>query len=80
MTWNEFGWPFLDYKNSPDFTDRNTVIYGHNIVSGLMFADLANIYNGSLGNDVTIIYTEVIIDYLHIKYFLLMYMILKCII
>ena len=54
LTWNEFGWPFLDYKNSPDFTDKNTVIYGHNIVSGLMFADLANIYNGSLGNDVTI--------------------------
>ena len=54
LTWNEFGWPFLDYKNSPDFTDKNTVIYGHNITSGLMFADLANIYNGSLGNDVTI--------------------------
>ncbi len=54
LTWNEFGWPFLDYKNSPDFTDKNTVIYGHNIVSGLMFADLTNIYNGSLGNDVEI--------------------------
>ena len=54
LTWNEFGWPFLDYKNSSDFTDKNTVIYGHNITSGLMFADLANIYNGSLGNDVTI--------------------------
>ena len=54
LTWNEFGWPFLDYKNSPDFTDKNTVIYGHNITSGLMFADLANIYNGSLGNDVII--------------------------
>ena len=54
LTRNEFGWPFLDYKNSPDFTDKNTVIYGHNITSGLMFADLANIYNGSLGNDVTI--------------------------
>lgn len=52
--WNEFGWPFVDYSNSPDFTDRNTVIYGHNIVSGLMFADLQNIYNGSLGTDVTI--------------------------
>lgn len=54
LTWNEFGWPFLDYKNAPDFTDKNTVIYGHNIVSGLMFADLANIYNGSLGTDVEI--------------------------
>lgn len=54
LTWNEFGWPFLEYRNKPDFTDKNTVIYGHNIVSGLMFADLANIYNGSLGNDVEI--------------------------
>lgn len=54
LTWNEFGWPFLDYKNSPDFTDKNTVIYGHNIVSGLMFADLTYIYNGVLGNDVEI--------------------------
>ncbi len=53
-TWNEFGWPFLDYKNSPDFTDRNTVMYGHNIVSGLMFADLLHIYNGVLGTDVEI--------------------------
>lgn len=54
LTWNEFGWPFLDYNNKPDFTDKNTVIYGHNIVSGLMFADLTHIYNGVLGNDVEI--------------------------
>lgn len=54
LTWNEFGWPFLDYTNKPDFTDKNTVIYGHNIVSGLMFADLTHIYNGVLGNDVEI--------------------------
>lgn len=53
-SWNEFGWPFLDYSNKPDFTDKNTVIYGHNIVSGLMFADLVHIYNGVLGNDVEI--------------------------
>lgn len=65
-TWNEFGWPFLDYSNSPDFTDRNTVIYGHNIVSGLMFADLSYIYNGVLGNDVEIdIYRS---DYRLLKY------------
>ena len=54
LTWNEFGWPFMDYKNASDFTDKNTVIYGHNIVSGLMFADLSYIYNGILGNDVEI--------------------------
>ena len=66
LTWNEFGWPFLDYKNAPDFTDKNTVLYGHNIVSGLMFADVTNIYNGSLGTDVEIdIYRS---DYRLLKY------------
>ena len=53
-TWNEFGWIFMDYKNDPNFTDRNTIIYGHHIVSGLMFADLSYIYNNQLGNDVDI--------------------------
>lgn len=66
LTWNEFGWPFLDYNNAPDFTDKNTVLYGHNIVSGLMFADVTNIYNGSLGTDVEIdIYRS---DYRLLKY------------
>ena len=66
MVWNEFGWPFLDYRNAPDFTDRNTVIYGHNIVSGLMFADLSYIYNGILGTDVEIdIYRK---DYRLLRY------------
>ena len=66
LTWNEFGWPFMDYKNASDFTDKNTVIYGHNIVSGLMFADLSYIYNGILGNDVEIdIYRK---DYRLLRY------------
>lgn len=66
LTYNEFGWIFMDYKNAPDFTDKNTVIYGHNIVSGLMFADLTNIYNGSMGTDVEIdIYRS---DYRLLKY------------
>ena len=66
MVWNEFGWPFLDYRNAPDFSDRNTVIYGHNIVSGLMFADVSYIYNGILGTDVEIdIYRK---DYRLLRY------------
>ena len=28
---------FLDYRNSPDFSDRNSVIYGHHMRSGKMF-------------------------------------------
>ncbi|MCL1829128.1 MAG: class B sortase [Oscillospiraceae bacterium] len=31
---------FLDYKNAPDFSDRNTVVYGHNMQSGDMFGSL----------------------------------------
>lgn len=49
---------FLDYKNKKDFTDKNTVIYGHNIKRGTMFADLVDIYNGTFGDNIEInIYT-----------------------
>lgn len=54
-----FGWPFMDYRNTGKFTDRNTIIYGHNIKSGLMFADLQDIEHGRYGNDLNIyIYTK----------------------
>lgn len=31
---------FMDFRNSPDFTDRNTIIYGHNMQNGTMFHNL----------------------------------------
>ncbi len=31
---------FLDFRNAADFSDRNTIIYGHHIKNGKMFADL----------------------------------------
>lgn len=31
---------FMDYRNSGDFSDWNTLIYGHNMKSGTMFASL----------------------------------------
>ncbi len=34
------GTPFLDFENSPDFTDRNSIIYGHNLLDGSMFSCL----------------------------------------
>ena len=50
---------FMDYNNSSDFSDDNTIIYGHNLKNKKMFADLSKIYNGTLGNKVEIeIYTE----------------------
>ncbi len=57
--YNTCGWIFMDYKNSDDFIDKNTVIYGHNLKSGLMFEPLQKIINNELGTDITIeIYTE----------------------
>ena len=54
---------FMDYKNNKKFTDKNNVLYGHNIKSGIMFADLVKIYENKLteGKDNNIdihIYTE----------------------
>lgn len=50
---------FLDYNNEADFSDTNTVIYGHNLKNKKMFADLTKIYNGQLGNAIDIeIYRE----------------------
>jgi sortase B len=37
---NWYGTPFMDMGNSSDFSDRNTVIYGHNMNDGTMFAGL----------------------------------------
>jgi len=46
---------YLDYGNSKDFSDENTVIYGHNLKNQKMFADLAKLHKGELGNDIEII-------------------------
>ena len=37
--YNGAGTPFMDYRNEPDFSDRHTIIYGHNMNNGTMFAD-----------------------------------------
>ena len=38
--YNSSGTPFVDYRNAWDFSDRNTIIYGHNMNNGAMFADI----------------------------------------
>ena len=39
-TRNKAGCLFIDYENEP-FNDRNTIIYGHNLLDGSMFSKLA---------------------------------------
>ena len=42
-SYNSAGWPFADYKNKFDGTDKNIVMYGHNRKDGSMFATLKGI-------------------------------------
>ena len=39
-TYNKAGCLFADYENKKDFSDWNTIIYGHNMRDGSMFASL----------------------------------------
>ena len=40
---NNAGWILADYRNKFDYTDYNTVIYGHNMKNASMFGTLKNI-------------------------------------
>jgi len=42
---NSAGWIFADYRNKFDNTDKNIVIYGHNMKDNSMFGSLKNILN-----------------------------------
>jgi len=37
---NKLGSIFMDYRNHSDFSDKNTIIYGHNMKDGSMFSSL----------------------------------------
>ncbi len=41
--YNSSGWIFADYKNKLDGTDKNLVIYGHNVRDDSMFGSLKNV-------------------------------------
>lgn len=43
--YNVGGWIFADYKNKLDGTDKNIVVYGHNMKDNSMFGSLKNILN-----------------------------------
>ncbi len=43
--WNVAGWIFGDYRNHFDETDKNLIIYGHNIKDGSMFGSLITVLN-----------------------------------
>ena len=48
---NSNGWIFIDYRNNIDTLDRNTIIYGHNIIGDSMFSTLRYVLNPSWYNN-----------------------------
>ena len=59
-TYLKSGSIFADYRNQSDWSDQNTVIYGHNMASGEMFAQLAKYKSGTFmrNNRYIYIYTD----------------------
>lgn len=43
--WNYAGWLFADYKNKFDNTDKNIIIYGHNMKDGSMLGTLRKTFS-----------------------------------
>ncbi len=38
--YSRYGCPCMDYRNDPKYLNRNTILYGHHMSDGLVFADL----------------------------------------
>lgn len=38
------GWTFMDYRNSDDLGDKNTIFYGHNLMNKTAFGSVSNIF------------------------------------
>ena len=53
--YNVAGWIFADYRNKFDGTDKNLIIYGHNMKDGSMFSNLKNLINKKWKNEEHII-------------------------
>lgn len=49
--YNKLGTLFLDFQNKDDFSDKNTIIYGHNMSDGSMFSVLENYKDQEFYND-----------------------------
>ena len=49
--YNTAGWVFLDYRNRPDFSDSNTIIYAHGRYDKTMFGTLRNALTNGWLND-----------------------------
>lgn len=56
--YHPFGAVFMDARNSKNFSDLNTILYGHNVRSGHVFHDLEKFKDRDFSNE----HREIIID------------------
>ena len=55
------GWVFMDYRNSINLSDKNTIFYGHNLLNKTAFGSLSNIFTDdwfNKSNHLIVVLTE----------------------
>lgn len=57
---NQAGWIYMDYQNSKEFNDENTIIYAHNRKDGTMFGTLDNLLHIDLTKNYPLIYIQTV--------------------
>lgn len=62
---------FVDYHNQADFSDQNTIVYGHNMKNGSMFGTLSRYQDKDL-------YQQYPYFYIYIPGYVLEYQIISC--
>lgn len=50
-SYNDAGWVYMDYRNSNQFTDFNTIIYGHGRLNKTVFGSLKNLLDKNWQNN-----------------------------
>lgn len=65
---NKAGWIFADYRNKFDGTDKNIIIYGHNMKNGSMFASLKDVIKEEWYNNENNKYIALITENVNCKY------------
>lgn len=60
-SYKKTGWTFMDYRNSIDMSDHNTIFYGHNLLNKTAFGSVGNIFTDewvSSSNHTIVVLTE----------------------
>ena len=65
---NKAGWIFADYRNKFDGTDKNIIIYGHNMKNGSMLASLKDVIKEEWYNNENNKYIALITENENCKY------------